>query len=305
MGNNMYGGLSNLNSIRVFEAAARQGSFKVAAEELHLTPTAVSHQIRNLEAQLGTALFERRTRAVHLTGAGRRLADAARLSLQTLADAIKEIAGQPETLTINTTSAFASLWLVPRLQGFYRAHPDLRVVVQTDERLVDLKRDRRVDVAIRYGRPPAEGVAELLLSEEFGIYGTADGIARLEKGRSITLFETRWKSRSLPAVTAEQWWQRFMPRRKMPAQYSYDQEMHVIQAALAGQGLAFVSNLLVESAVQHGWLRPYRGESRLPGFAYYLLGGGGERRTKVQLFRAWLQNALSASPAEADHQAPE
>lgn len=298
----MYGGLSNLNSIRVFEAAARLGSFKAAAEELHITPTAVSHQIRNLEAQLGTALFERRTRGVHLTGAGRRLADAARLSLQTLAGAIEDIAGQPETLTINTTSAFASLWLVPRLQGFYRAHPDLRVVVQTDERLVDLQRDRRVDVAIRYGLPPVESGAELLLREEFGIYGTADCIALLEKGRPITLFETQWKSHSLPAVTAEQWWQRFMPRRKMPAQYRFDQEIHVIQAALAGQGLAFVSNLLAGSAVQHGWLCPYREDCRLPGFAYYLLSGGAEQRTKVGLFRSWLQNALPTTPTPANPQ---
>ncbi|SHF19358.1 DNA-binding transcriptional regulator, LysR family [Microbulbifer donghaiensis] len=292
----MYDRLSNLNSIRVFEAAARLGSFKDAAGELHITPTAVSHQIRNLEAQLDTALFERRTRAVYLTAAGRQLADAARLSLQTLADAIEEISGQPKVLTVNTTSAFAALWLAPRLQDFYRGHPQLRVVVQTDEQLVDLQRDRRVDIAIRYGLPPAEGGAELLLREDFGIYGTADSLAKLEKGRPITLFETQWKSRSLPAVTAEQWWRRFMPRRKMPAQYRFDQEMYVIQAALAGQGLAFVSNLLADSAVQQGWLRRYRGSCRLPGFGYYLLCGDRGQQQKVEAFRSWLKNDLPAAP---------
>lgn len=292
----MYDRLGNLNSIRIFEAAARLGSFKDAAEELHITPTAVSHQVRNLEAQLDTALFERRTRAVYLTGAGRQLAGAARLSLQTLADAIEEISGQPKVLTVSTTSAFAALWLVPRLQDFYRGHPELRVVVQTDEALVDLKRDRRVDIAIRYGLPPAESGAELLLHEDFGVYGTADSLAKLEKGRPVTLFETQWKSRSLPAITAEQWWRRFMSRRKVPEQYRFDQEMHVIQAALAGQGLAFVSNLLADSAVRQGWLWPYREDCRLPGFGYYLLCGERGQQQKVEAFRSWLKNDLSAVP---------
>jgi DNA-binding transcriptional LysR family regulator len=290
--------LGNLNSIRVFEAAARLGSFKAAAVELHITPTAVSHQIRNLEAQLGVSLFERRTRAVRLTDAGSRLADAARLSLQTLADAIEEISGQPKTLTVNTTSAFAALWLVPRLQSFYDRYPDLRVVVQTDEQPVDLKRDRHVDIAIRYGREPIGEEAELLLCENFGLYGTADTIARLEAGRSVTLFETQWKSAELPPVTAGQWLGRFAPRRKRAVPYSYDQELHVIQAALAGQGMAFVSNLLVASAVQWGWLQSHRPECRLPGFGYYLLSARG-RLEKVEQFRSWLLGELPASPAPA------
>ncbi|WP_308365859.1 MULTISPECIES: LysR family transcriptional regulator [unclassified Microbulbifer] len=294
----MHRRLGNLNSIRVFEAAARLGSFKAAAEELHITPTAVSHQIRNLETQLGVGLFERRTRAVRLTGAGSRLADAARLSLQTLAGAIEEISGQPKALTVNTTSAFAALWLVPRLQSFYDRYPDLRVVVQTDEQPVDLKRDRHVDIAIRYGREPG-GEAELLLRENFGLYGTADAIARLESGRSVTLLETQWKSPELPPITAGQWLRRFAPRRKRVVQYSYDQELHVIQAALAGQGLAFASNLLVESAVHQGWLQPHRPECRLPGFGYYLLSGRQEHLEKVEQFRSWLLGELPDSPASA------
>ncbi|MFC6633133.1 LysR substrate-binding domain-containing protein [Microbulbifer taiwanensis] len=288
----MYRQLSNLNSIRVFEAAARLGSFKGAAEELHITPTAVSHQIRNLEAQLDTALFERRTRAVYLTGAGQQLADAARLSLQTLADAIEAISGRPKVLTVSTTSAFAALWLASRLQDFYRAHPQLRVVVQTDEQLVDLERDRRVDIAIRYGQPPAESGAELLLREAFGVYGSADSLAKLEKGRPVTAFETQWKSSNLQAITAEQWWRRFMPRRKMPERYRFDQELHVIQAALAGRGLAFVSSLLVDSAVQQGWLRPYREDCRLPGFGYYLISRERGQPAKVEAFRSWLKSEL-------------
>lgn len=284
----------SLNSIRVFESAARRGSFKEAAEELHITPTAVSHQIRNLEAQLDVALFERRTRAVFLTEAGTRLADAARLSLQTLADAVEEISGRPGTLTINTTSAFATLWLVPRLPSFYRSCPDLRVVVQSDERLVDLKRERQVDIAIRYGRPPGEGGAEPLLRENFGLYGSADCLARLQKGESVPLFETRWQNRRLPPVTAAQWLERFAPHGEKVEIYHYDQELQVIQAALVGQGLAFASELLVESAVRRGWLRPYRRGCQLRGFGYYLLTADRDRRPKVARFGTWLKEQLSA-----------
>lgn len=288
--------LGSLNGIRVFEAAARRGSFKGAAEELHITPTAVSHQIRKLEAQLDTALFERRTRAVVLTEAGARLADAARLSLQTLADAVEEICGRPDTLTINTTSAFATLWLVPRLPSFYRACPDLRLVVQSDERPLDLERERQVDIAIRYGRPPQEAGAEPLLRETFGLYGSADCLARLEKGEPVPLFETRWQNRQLPPVTAAQWLERFAPHWEKVECHCYDQEQQVIQAALAGQGLAFASELLVESAVQNGWLRPYREACRLPGFGYYLLTGSGGGRPKIARFRAWLEEVLDGAP---------
>lgn len=301
----MFDQLGSLNSIRVFEAAARLGSFKAAAEELHLTPTAVSHQIRNLEAQLETVLFERRTRAVYLTEAGERLAEAARHSLQILADAIEDISGQPGALVINTTSAFASLWLVPRLQGFYRTHPDLRVVVQTDEGLVNLKRDRRVDLAIRYGLPPQESGAELLAREAFGLYGNADCIERFVRGEPVTLFETQWMNRKLPPVTAEQWFQEFAPGTKIPAKCCYDQELHVLQAALAGQGLAFLSNLLVGSTVERGWLQPYRGECRLPGLAYYLLTTGREGRARVGWFRSWLQNVLRGSAEPGENSPPD
>ncbi|WP_250464829.1 LysR substrate-binding domain-containing protein [Microbulbifer litoralis] len=294
----MYERLGSLNGIRVFEAAARLGSFKAAAGELHITPTAVSHQIRNLEQRLDTALFERHTRAVSLTGAGALLADAARRSLQTLADAVEEIAGRPETLTINTTSAFATLWLVPRLPAFYRACPDLRVVVQSDERPVDLERQRQVDIAIRYGAPPPqEAGAEPLLRETFGLYGSAACVARAARGEPVPLFETRWQNRELPPVTAEQWLARFEPGEQRAERYRYDQELQVIQAALAGQGLAFASELLVESALQNGWLQPYREACRLPGFGYYLLTGGRGGRPKIARFRAWLRELLGQLPA--------
>ena len=294
---------TNLNSIRVFETAARFGSFKLAAEALHITPTAVSHQIRKLEAQLGTPLFERQVRAVTLTDAGRQLADAARLALRTLDDAIEGIAERQSILTLNTTSSFAAMWLVPRLACFHRLHPDIRIRLQTDEQAISLKRQSGVDVAIRYGLAPEEPDAEPLMVETFGLFGTKHVIQSLVNGNPVTVYETHWKNPQLPEITSKQWFAEFAQQSEPVTTQSFDQELHVIQAAIAGQGLAFVSNLLAETAVKNQWLQPYRPECRLSGFGYYLLGRTDDDAapTKVKKFRDWLFKELCAyRPSEQD-----
>ncbi|MBY4675029.1 LysR family transcriptional regulator [Marinobacterium sp. CAU 1594] len=287
---------ANLNSMRVFETAARLGSFKLAAEQLHLTPTAVSHQIRKLETELGVALFERRVRAVALTDSGRQLADAARLALRTLDSAVEEIAASQSLLTVNTTSSFAAIWLVPRLAAFHRLHPDIRIRLQSDEQPISLKRQSAVDVAIRYGFQPEDQNAELLMTEKFGLFGTQSVLRDFSEGRPVTVYETEWKNPHLRQIAAQQWLAEFAPRTAAVQSHSFDQELHVIQAAIAGDGLAFVSDLLAEGAVRRHWLEPYRPEWQLPGFGYYLLIRSGEGRTvpaKVTRFRDWLMRELA------------
>ncbi|WP_406828899.1 LysR family transcriptional regulator [Microbulbifer sp. ARAS458-1] len=288
--------LGNLNGIRIFEAAARHLSFKRAAEELHLTPTAVSHQIRKLEEQLGVPLFERHTRAVSLTDDGRVLLDAARLSLRTLAEAIEQISESPKRITVSTTNAFAALWLVPQLPGFRLLRPDVEVVIQASEVPVDLRRNRTVDLAIRYGLPLKTQEADVLCTDAFAIYGIPGVLQKLRKGESVPVFETRWQSPNLPTVSSTLWWERFLPELGMPSPTLFDQEIHVIQAALAGQGVAFVSNVLVESAVAQGWLEPLRADCLLPGFAYYCVTEDSSGKAKITQFQDWLKNALSKAP---------
>src|ERR1700726_3518194 len=154
--------LPPLGFIQGFEAAARNLSFTKAAEELFITQSAVSRQIKALEDHLGVALFERRQRALALTESGHplyRVATDVLERLQATADQLRA-SGRARQLSLTTTSGFASLWLIPRLQGFTRLYPDVDVRISVTSDVVNLERGL-VDLAIRYCRPDAvpEGTA--------------------------------------------------------------------------------------------------------------------------------------------------
>lgn len=144
--------LPSLDLLKGFEAAARLLSFTKAGEELFLSQSAVSRQIQELEDQLGVRLFERRHRALALTEAGQTLHAAAAQALATMravTDRLRAVRGR-RTLAVTTTQSFASLWLIPRLAGFTREHPDLDVRISAETRVLDLERDG-LDLAIRHG----------------------------------------------------------------------------------------------------------------------------------------------------------
>lgn len=143
--------LPSLDFLRGFEAAARRLSFTLAAEELFLTQSALSRQIKALEEALGVPLFERRHRALALTDAGAAFHRAVKDALEALAAAAERArsGGRAPGLTLSTTVSFASLWIIPRLATFRERHPDVEVYVSADDRVVDLSRGD-VDVAIRY-----------------------------------------------------------------------------------------------------------------------------------------------------------
>jgi LysR family transcriptional regulator, glycine cleavage system transcriptional activator len=143
--------LPSLDFLRGFEAAGRLASFTRAADELFLTQSALSRQVKALEDALGAPLFERRHRALALTPAGAVFHREVTETLRALASAAEQVAGRtPDPgLTITTTVSFASLWLIPKLPAFRAQHPEVEVYVSADDRPVDLNRGD-VDVAIRY-----------------------------------------------------------------------------------------------------------------------------------------------------------
>ena len=146
-------------SLRAFEVASRLGSFKAAARELSVTPTAISHQVKRLETHLGLALFERLHRSLQLTPAGEVLAVEAQGAFlrleQTLGNLkLQGVMAGPESLTVSAVPSFATKWLAPRLHGFQAAHARIGLRIVADEVLVDLRRDRIVDIAVRYGAGP-------------------------------------------------------------------------------------------------------------------------------------------------------
>ena len=159
--------LPSLDFLRGFEAAGRRLSFTLAAAELFVTQSALSRQIKALEDALGTTLFERRHRALALTPAGAQFHRAITDALAAVAGAADPAHGATSApgVTLSTTVAFASLWIIPRLSRFRAAHPEVEVYVSADDRVVDLARGD-VDVAIRYQADAAAPAGALKLFGE-------------------------------------------------------------------------------------------------------------------------------------------
>jgi len=300
----MYPKLPSLNLLRAFDAAARLKSFKKAAEELSVTPTAVSHQIKALEEALETLLFERQTRAVKLTREGEILSDTTFNVFRQLTDTVNKIVNSKSMLTISTTSSFASMWLVPNLDKFYEANSDIDVSIQTGEQKIDVVRDRRVDLAIRYGQYDAnEPYTSKLVSEKFGMYATSSYLDEFTNFEDAQLLETEWMNKSLPSIAWEGLITQHGCKDDQP-DYSvrrFDQEHHVIQAALAGQGIALVSSILVRNALKEKWLVPFTAHtipSEIEGLTYYLVVPPHNQRNKnVAAFTKWLSSEIQASQA--------
>lgn len=293
----MFGHLPALNQLRAFEAAARLQSFKLAAAELHVSPTAISHQIRHLEEMLDVQLFERRIRAVHLTEAGAYLAQASYLSLQHLASAIEEITTEETYLVVSTTAAFAAMWLVPRLDQFHKLYPKIEVIIQTSEIAENLTKEKQIDLAIRYGLTKSlPENCHHIIEDRAGIYATPIYLERVEKLKMADFIETKWKNNRLPVLH----WQDYVgDNLQISKVKTYDQEHHVIQAALAGQGLALISSLLVATALHHGWLAAYHNEvPQYTGFSYYfVVPPHKQSASKVKIFKDWVQTEFSKNNA--------
>ncbi len=158
--------LPPLNALRAFEAAARHLSFSRAAEELHVTHAAISHQVKALEERLGVKLFRRLTRAVRLTDAGQAYLPVLRDAFDRIAEATERLVASDTigALTVSTTPGFAARWLVSRLVAFREAYPDIDIRLTPSLHLVDFAREE-VDVAVRYGRGEWPGLrADCLLT---------------------------------------------------------------------------------------------------------------------------------------------
>ena len=177
--------LPSLNALRAFEAAGRHLSFTRAAEELHVTQAAVSHQIKSLEEQLGIRMFRRGPRGLLLTDAGQSYLPDVREAFQRLTFATDRLLEDDArgAITVSVLPSFAARWLVPRLTRFRADHPDVEVRVSADDRLADFDRDD-VDEAIRYGRGDYPGLkSDRFLSEELFPVCSPDLLARLPLDR--------------------------------------------------------------------------------------------------------------------------
>lgn len=289
--------LPPLASLRAFEAAARHGSFKRAADELAVTPTAVSHQIRQLEERLGVRLFERHTRQVVATVAAQELYPVLRDGFDAFARALDALAERRggRSLTLSVTSAFAARWLVPRIASFRRAHPGLDLRVHASDEPVRLH-GRDIDAAIRYGRGPYPGLVALpLVADRFApVCSPVLGMRRRTDLHRLPLLHFEWRNRRHDNPTWRRWLELAGVRGvDADAGVLFSDESHAIQAALAGQGVALLSLLLVAPDLHSGALvQPFGPE--LEGYRYHLVHApDAPRREELQALGAWLQAEMA------------
>lgn len=266
--------LPPLASLRAFEAAAHYLSFKRAGEDLGVTPTAISHQVRLLEEFLDVKLFERRVRQVALTAAGRTLFPALQEGLDRFEEAVGRVAGLRETpiVVLTTTTAFAAHWLMPRLSRLRVAHPELTLSLLATEELVSLE-SGQADIAIRLGGGMADGhdVIPFIRDRFAPVASPALEISGEESFERLPLIDFDWRR---PIAGKPDW-----PRWFEAAGFSgltvaptlhFNQESHALQAAIAGQGIALFSLTLAAEPLAQGHLcQPF--ETTISGGTYSLL----------------------------------
>ena len=292
--------LPPLNALRAFEAAGRHLSFTKAAAELHVTPAAVSHQVKALEDTLGVKLFRRLTRGLLLTDAGQALLPGLGKGFDGLAAAVEGLSGLEDggVLTVSVLQSLAAKWLVPRLDRFHAAHPDIDLRVSSTIRLVDFARDD-VDLAIRYGRGRWPGLrAELMLTEElFPVCSPAllEGPHPLKQPDDLRhhtlLHDESWKVVFIGDFPEWSAWLETAGVGDIDATHGpgMSPSAMVIQAAIDGQGVALGRSVLVAADLADGRLvKPF--EPTIPlDYAYYLVClESAAERPKVAAFRQWI-----------------
>ena len=282
--------LPPLLALRAFEAVARHLSFIKAAHELSVTQSALSHQVHKLEQYLGKPLFVRRTRAIDLTADGQHYYEQIRPALDLIAAATRSqrVASSVTVLRIGLLASFATLWLAPRLAGFLQRYPQIQVELVPAIQLANVAA-AEVDLAIRYGKGDWPDVQATRLMPEVlsPVCSPAFKASRQHNGALLMAtshrpFEwTDWSGHYQVDLSPH------------PRVVLHDYNI-VVEAAVAGQGIAMGRHRLIERRRQDGSLveafdwPPYRSE-----IGYWLIAPQGPASAAAECFSAWLKAACA------------
>lgn len=305
--------LPPLNALRAFEAVARHLSMKQAAAELHVTPAAVSHQIRGLEQYLGVPLFRRLNRALLLTDAGQLCLPGVRDGFERLARAMDSLRASERrsVLVASVAPSFATRWLMPRLGRLAAAHPTLELRITADMALADFRRDD-VDVAVRFGGGIYPGLRSDKLFDDTVVpmcsprllagktlLRTPDDLTR------VTLLHDESLSRFAGAPDWASWLKAAKIEEPNPNRgLRFSHTDHALQAAIDGMGVVLGRRVLAADDLAAGRLAvPF--ELDLPlAFAYHLVSPEAfADRPKIVAFRDWLLGEIRQPVAEVPPQA--
>ena len=291
--------LPSLDLLRGFEAAARLLSFTRAAQELHVTQSAVSRQIKTLEEQVGVKLFRRLNRALLLTEEGQALSHAVAAALGGIEQAVARLStlAEDRPITVTTSVSFAALWLVPRLARLRAAHPDIDVRLAASNEMTDLQRDR-IDVAIRFCEPKAapSGAAPLIGEDVFPVVSprlTRDRPHPLRTPADIkhhVLLHFDDPRGEWPWLT----WQEWLLALKVPGLEPagkllfshYDQ---LVRAAIDGEGVGLGRAPLVERFMKSGELvAPFQDRVTVTRKYFVIVAPAAREQRRVKQFVDWL-----------------
>ena len=315
--------LPPLNALRAFVAAANHLSFAIAARELHVTPAAISHQIKGLEDHLGLRLFRRLARSLELTRAGQALLPKLREGFGRLSEALEEMRAieAPGTLAVSAATSFATRWLAPRLHRFVAAHPELDVRINASTRLIDPKKDdvapgdaaagspvEDADIAVRFGTGDYPGfrvdrllsVAVTPMCSPRLIDATHALSSAADLTRHVLIHD------NVAYDDGRQLWDAWFEAAGMPQADTshglrFSHAMLALEAAADGMGVALGMSVLAQSDLASGRLVAPLARSLPLKFGYHIVSGEDTAdRSDVIAFRSWLlAEAARDTPAKS------
>ena len=291
----------SLSAVRAFEAAARNGSFRAAAAELNLSPSAISHAVVTLEQALGTALFEREGRTVRLSADGEQFMRHVGNAFEELRRGVEAVNNRgPQLLRLHSAPSFAAQWLSPRLPGFLAAHPDIGVRLAANTDYTPFSADE-FDADIIYGKPRGEGLIAMPLGEETITPLCAPAMAALigtpQDLMALVLIQSDRKQVRWPEWFAEN----ELPPPTHQSGMRFDRSFLAIAAAADGLGVALESTLLAERELAAGRLVAplIEGARNIRYVGHYLVHPqAGVRRRTVMRFARWLAAELGQPAPE-------
>lgn len=279
----------SLQALKAFESAARRGSFKLAAEELSLTPTAISHHISNLESRLNVNLFHRHGRRISLTGTGNRLAEATSDGFRKIESALEEVMKAGSAVRVATTSSLAAMVLIPSQHEFEQANPDISMEVSTGESVGS----QSYLIPIRFGDVSVAEDSDIISYESFNVFGAYGVTPPSWSNDSITLFTTEWKNKSLPDLPFAAWLEKNGLDGSNIKLKKLDQEFFGIQQAMAQNGLVFCSTTLTKRLLESNLLQQFQTQPVKSDLCYYVPNKDSYESRSAAKFLNWIEDIFN------------